>query len=162
MNPRPKKEGKPKPKTFLDFLKQKPGSIASPEMIKAAGAELLCPGLKEHVIGELPPDLQALFAAIREFSDQARTAALLSLHYAQIGDMKSGEAALAFAEVADKRHDAANNVFFVSVRDYFDIWDKPIIYLRFGYTVTWSDEGEASDGVPVKAIILGKGSTADN
>lgn len=162
MSLRPKKEAKPKIETLLGFLQQKPENIADSEKIKVAGAELLCPGLKEHVAGELPLELKALFVAIKELSDQARTAALLSLHYAQIGDMKNGEAALAFASVADKRHDAVNNVFFVSVRDYFDLWDKATIYLRFGYTVTWSDEEDVSDGIPVQAIILGKGLTADN
>lgn len=148
-------------RTLYEFLRQNPDEVVNFEDVDNYGRMLGPQLVGEHEVGELPPDLKALCFLVNKFANDIADA---NDKYAESMEIEDGvEAAEALVSIAcDKeRYFAVLSLFTVSVKDYFNLWDREIINIRRGFKVVWTTEDEVL-AATVPDCIFGRGSRIDS
>jgi hypothetical protein len=148
-------------RTLYEFLRQNPDEVVNFEDVDRYGRMLSPQLVGEHEVGELPPDLKALYFLAKKFADDIVEANEKYAEAVEVGD--GGEAADALVSMTcDKeRYDAVFGLFAVSVKDYFNLWDKEIINIRRGFKVVWTTEDEVF-AATIPDTTFGRGSRVDS
>lgn len=150
-----------KVKTLYAFLRQKPEDMVSDDVVEAFGQTLEHPGPAEHIVGELPYYLKVLCIVVQKYLAEMNNSGEDFFEKTDEGDVVNSGLALASADFHSAHYQVVKDLFDLSVKEEFEIFDKPNIDLRFGYIVTWTDE-DADVAAQAPRVFLGKGSTADN
>lgn len=93
---------------------------------------------EDHVVGEMSEDLKRIYTTwinLQESADRA----ILEAKYAK-GDDQRKELTGRAKELHAKT-EALEIIFWISVRDEFELWDKSSIGVRKNFQIVWSDEG---------------------
>lgn len=101
-------------------------------------------GPKDHAVGVLSNYLQKLLTLWR-LTDRATEQCQIDMKYSTDKDEREKLHAK-FHELRDKA-EAVSNIFWIAVRDDFDLWGKESVGIRKGFTIVWSDS-EPEDNLP--------------
>lgn len=148
-------------RTLYEFLRQNPDEVVNFEDVEAYGSMLAYPLAGEHDVGELPPDLKALCFLAKKFSIDVEQADEAYVESVEIGDSVGAARSMFFSLCNKERRNAVSSLFAVSVKDYFNLWDKEMIKIRRGYRVVWTTEEEEL-AATVSDATFGRGSRIDS
>ncbi len=98
----------------------------------------------DHEIGLMTEDHKRLFTLWRAVKRSAEEA-VIQAKYAQSREQALEEKKRA-EELALKAH-ILGDIFWVSLNDHYDVWDKESIGVRRGFKVVWSEEPMQSHGL---------------
>lgn len=117
--------------TWLKFLSLELGEIA----------DFLEPRVEfdpreDIYVGEMIEDLKRLYTLWQNYDRVADQYLLEARHAKSENEMKS---AFLKAKELKERADVLENIFWISLKDEFGLWDKPSIGVRRGFVVVWSE-----------------------
>ena len=117
-------------------------------------------GESDRVVDEADTDLIKLYTLSIRLSEEVVEA--LKRGYDE-NDSAVQKRLIDFAQMKARRSDIVKEIFWTSIKDAYDLWDKPSVGIRKGWKITWSDdEGPAPQmiglSVPVELIasLLGR------
>lgn len=120
------------------------------EMINAG--ELLEPYAEassdDHVVGDLDDDLKKIYTLALRW-DKAAIEMLVSARY--VNDDMRRKQDLEKASELRRKSELLMDIFWVSIKDSFELWKNPSIGIRKGWKVVWSD----ANPIPPILGILG-------
>lgn len=92
---------------------------------------------EEHVVGEMDEDLKRLYQVIMHLR---KSSAIMMQEAFVLGFQTNVDGLVgAGAELTDK-FGVAQSIFIISLRDTFNLWDKPYVGIRKGWKVVWRDQ----------------------
>lgn len=107
----------------------------------------------DHVVGVMTDDQKALYTRGRYLAKESMEAlAALALGGGQV------EEKLAKSRELRDKSQLLNHLFWITVQDHFDLWDKSV-GARKGFQIVWMEEKEKSRslGDILKRLLQGKG-----
>lgn len=122
--------------TWLDGLKAelaklKSNSVELMEPLEEADEEY------EHEIGEADEELRRLYHLAISWEKMAASKAI-EARYAR--DRESAEISMQLARMFSRKSRAIFEILWITVRDIFDVWDKPCINMRRGWKIVWFEQ----------------------
>lgn len=148
-------------RTLYEFLRQSPEETVNFDDVEEYGDGLDPQSAGEHVVGELPWDLKALCFLAKKFALEAEEASDRYSDSVEIGDTAGAAIALASCEADKVRQDVVLRLLTISIKDYFRLWDKELMYVRKGFVVTWTTEEEVL-AATIPDTTFGRGSRVDS
>lgn len=148
-------------RTLYEFLRQNPDEVVNFEDVDEYGRMIGPQLVGEHEVGELPPDLKALCFLANKFANDIAEANETYAESVEIGDSVGAAESLVSMACNQERYAAVFGLFTVSVKDYFNLWDKETIHIRRGFKVVWTTEDEAF-AATVPDTTFGRGSRIDS
>jgi len=98
--------------------------------------EIECDTRTDNLVGVMSDVLKQLFTLYRRLDELAARTKLDARYSRNIDDAKQN----AFRAIEFKtKADALSEILWISIRDEFNLWDKPSIGLRRGFKVVWED-----------------------
>ena len=91
----------------------------------------------DHPVGEMSDDLRKLFSLWRQ-TQKCAEQLILEARYSHNADEQKSLGTRAFE--IQKKAEVLREIFWISVRDEFGLWNKDAIGVCRGYLVIWSDK----------------------
>ncbi len=118
-------------KTWLKTIAEELQGLSSDDLLISPDSEV---SEKEEVIGEIDSDeLKSIYCLVQKWGKAARFAA------------ESGKAEKA-SELAEKA-DLLMAIFWASLKDAFDLWEKPAVGIRKDWKVVWFKRKASSPNI---------------
>ena len=90
----------------------------------------------EHVVGTADADVQKLYGLAMQWQKTSMETAVAARF---INRRKEAEANLETAAILQKKSELVLEIFWLSLKETFDLWGKPSIGIREGWKVVWSE-----------------------
>ena len=129
--------------TLLDMVRIELENLAPDQMFEPTGEALPT----EHRVGQAAPDARKLYRLGMQWDKAANETALAARY---LSDPNRQRETIVKAMELHNKSQILLNIFWASLRDAFDLWDKPNVGIRRGWQVVWIE----SD-VPSILDILG-------
>lgn len=100
----------------------------------------------DHIVGEANPELRQLWGLVQQLERRA-SEALIPARY----DPSEEKRELYIAKAREYRVKAALvlEIFWATIKDTYDLWDKCEVGIRQGWKIVWSDcQHGQQDGIP--------------
>lgn len=105
-------------------------------------------GKKDHVVGVADEDIRKLYGLAMQWDKVAMETAIAARYVNNRADQEqSAERAL----MLHKKSELLMDLFWASLKDAFDLWQKPSVGIREGWKIVWSEPE-----VPPIIGLLGK------
>ena len=104
------------------------------------------PKPQEHVVGEADSSQQKLYGLSMRW-ERAATETMLEARYAS--DTATQERNVARATELLEKANKLRDVFWISLKDAFGLWDKPAVGVRAGWKVVWFEPDQAQGKGPM-------------
>lgn len=118
--------------TWLDIVRMELENL-DPKFLPEPTTEV---GSRDHVVGEADTDLKRLYALAMQW-DKAAIESLVAARY--INNREDQEHLVEKAAEIRRKSELLMEIFWVSLKDYFDLWRKPSVGIRKGWKVVWSE-----------------------
>ncbi|MBU3942938.1 hypothetical protein KKA24_03070 [Patescibacteria group bacterium] len=92
---------------------------------------------EDNEAGEVDDELKKFWSLAQLWEKEAKEKALQAEYEANI---EVRELLIEQASCLKQRHDALMEIFWISVRDTFDLWEKQMIGIRKGWIIVWKSE----------------------
>ncbi len=102
----------------------------------------------EHAVGTADTDVRKLYGLAMQW-DKTAMETLVAARY--VNSRADQESAAETASVLHKKSQILMDIFWASLKDSFDLWQKPSIGVRAGWKVVWSEPE-----VPNLGDVLGR------
>lgn len=124
------------PASWFDLLKVEMDTLSPEELLKP-DTEV---EMNDHIVGDAATDteLQQLYAVGIKLMEAAERA-VLDAKWTK-GDKAKQEELLAKANELHEKGKLVIDLFWVSIKDSFRLWDKSAVGVREGWQVVWSDQ----------------------
>jgi hypothetical protein len=93
-------------------------------------------GAKDHVVGEADTDLKRLYGLAMQW-DKTAIESLVAARY--VNNREHQEHHVEKATELHKKSELLMEIFWASIKDSFDLWQKPSVGIRKGWKVVWSE-----------------------
>lgn len=90
--------------------------------------------LNEHIVGQADDSLRRLYALFLRFAKTAKESAVAAEF---VNESERQEHYLEQAGIHTARASALREIFWISLKDAFDLWQKPNVGIRRGWKVVW-------------------------
>lgn len=118
--------------SLLDVIKIELENMSTESMIEPT-TEL---SEQDNVVGEIGTDLKKLYSLAIQWDKEA-IGALVAARY--VGKASQCNNLIKKATELRKKSEILLEIFWVSIKDAFELWDKPTIGIRTGWKVVWSE-----------------------
>lgn len=101
------------------------------------------PGSGDHVVGTAGPELQKLYSLALTW-EKAATEAILAARYSTT-KVNLNQTAVKITQLREKAK-ILMEIFWISLKDAFNLWDKESVGIRKGWKVVWTNPQSPSIG----------------
>lgn len=131
--------------TWLDMVKIEIENMDTSKLIEPP-QEVDCN--RDHVVCDAEEALRKLYSLAMQFEKEATVALINARYSGNVNDIKD---AVENGTRLMKKVETLREIFWISLKDNYDLWDKSSVGIRKGWKVVWSD----SDPVPPIIGLLG-------
>ncbi len=91
---------------------------------------------EDHIVGEVPDDLKRLFVLAVHYWGEVST---IFLQASRSGSPEDRKRQTEEAGTLALKTQLLMDIFLVSLKDAFNLWGKPSVYVREGWQVVWNN-----------------------
>ena len=122
-----------------------------PEVLALGGPKDKIDPKKEHLVGKISEDTQRIYALARQYKQTA----LEHLKNAKRFLRKDDPELMDKASECYSRSQALMAIFWITIKDELNLWDKPSIGIRNGWDVVWMEKPQNPlSGMPSGMMIV--------
>jgi len=130
--------------TWLDIVKMELENLDSKVLLEPTSE--VQP--KDHVVGEADPDLKRVYGLAMQWE---KTAIEMVVAVRYVNNRANQEQTIHKADELKKKSEILMDIFWTSLKDSFDLWQRPSVGIRKGWKVVWTEPE-----VPPIISILGE------
>ncbi len=135
--------------TWLDTVKMEMENMESSHLMEPPSEV----DSHDHVVGEAEPELRKIYSLAMQWQ---KTAMELVVSARFTNDSVTREQRLKRAEQLNQKSGVLMKVFWLSIRDAHDLWDKDSVGIRKEWKVVWSESNEIPPFLGLLGGILGE------
>ena len=108
----------------------------------------------DHIVGDLDDDLKKIYTLALRW-EKVATEMLLGARYINDDDRRYQD--IVKANELHRKSEILIDIFWVSIKDTFELWQKPAIGIRKGWKVVWSDANPIPPILGILGDLFGPG-----